>query len=49
VNQRQAYALAHPIDDPASPVHVAAVKAGLRRVRRHGGGWQIVSILAVDR
>ena len=28
---------------------VAAVKAGLRRVRRHGGGWQIVSILAVDR
>jgi len=44
VNERQIYALTHPASDPHE-----ALNPQLKRVRRHGKGWHIMTILAVDR
>lgn len=44
MNERQAYALAHPASDRRG-VH----DPKLRRVRRHPRGFNLSSILAVDR
>lgn len=48
MDQRQLYAISHPITDPDDPREHARMD-GMRKVRRHGGGWLIMSILAVDR
>ena len=44
MNERQAYALAHPITDPRG-----GIDPKLRAVRRHPRGFNISTILAVDR
>ncbi|MFE9099772.1 hypothetical protein [Actinomadura geliboluensis] len=43
MNERQAYALANPLNGPAQPI------APYRATRRHATGLLIMSILAVDR
>jgi hypothetical protein len=45
VNERQAYAYAHPISDPRGVVADPALK----RTRKHPRGMLILTILAVDR
>lgn len=44
MNDRQAYALVNPANDPTSTLNPA-----LRSVRKHAKGWHIMTILAVDR
>lgn len=44
MNPRQAYALAHPINDPASQSTKPYIA-----VRPHARGFLLMSILAVDR
>lgn len=45
MNHRQAYALAHPINDPSDRSQIDP----LRGIRRHGGGWLVMSTLSIDR
>jgi hypothetical protein len=45
VNERQAYALTHPLNDADDHRNLYP----LRSVRKHGSGWLIMAILAVDR
>jgi hypothetical protein len=44
VNERQAYALVHPIDNPRG-----AMDPRLRHVRKHPRGFNLSTVLAVDR
>lgn len=46
MNERQAFALAHPLSDP---VKDRALMRQLTATRKHGTGLIIMSILAVDR
>lgn len=45
MNERQAFALTHPLEDPTD----ARALALLRGQRRHADGYLILSVLAVDR
>jgi hypothetical protein len=44
VNERQAYALTHPADDPNM-----VLDPRLKTVRKHARGFLLMAILAVDR
>lgn len=44
IEQRQAYALAHPVNDPREVLAPA-----FQQVRKHPRGFSILTILAVDR
>lgn len=46
MNERQAFALAHPLSDP---VKDRALMEKLTNVRKHATGLLVMSILAVDR
>jgi hypothetical protein len=49
VNERQRYALTHPITDPSDPNEVARISRRLQRVEPHPFGLLILTTLAVDR
>lgn len=50
MNERQRYALTHPITDPSAIQELAKAQTKLRKVRRHPTrGFLLMSILAVDR
>lgn len=46
MNERQRFALTHPLSDPTAD---RALMSQLTAVRRHGTGLLVMSILAVDR
>lgn len=47
MNERQAFALTHPLTDPHADQ--ALMQNHLTATRRHGTGLIVMSILAVDR
>jgi hypothetical protein len=49
VNQRQRYALTHPITDPSDGRTVERVSRRLQTAAPHPSGYTIVTTLAVDR
>jgi hypothetical protein len=49
MDERQRYALTHPISDPDDPRELARVNRHLQRVRRQTRPLLILSTLAVDR
>jgi hypothetical protein len=49
VNQRQRYALTHPITDPSDERTLTRVSRRLQTAAPHPSGYTIVTTLAVDR